>query len=79
MKRAKKQAEAQPRSMDEINKEYSELIGKVGQAQYKAYVYQRATEELNRRLELVNTEADARGKLDAEAKKQSETVEVKNA
>jgi hypothetical protein len=67
----------EPRLMDAINTEYSELIGKVGQAQYQAYIYTQKVAELNRELERVNQEAAERKRLDAEA--QTKTEEVKNA
>lgn len=52
------------RSMADINKEYSELIGKVGQAQYLVFVHTKAVKELNEELERVNKEAARRQELD---------------
>lgn len=60
----------QVRSMDEINREYSELIGKVGQAQYTAYVYLDDVKKLNERILAVNQEAAKRRDLDQLAAKQ---------
>lgn len=52
------------RTMEEINKEYAELISKVGQSQYLVYIYERETAELNKRLKEVNEEASRRQQLD---------------
>lgn len=57
-----------PRSMEEINKEYSELISKVGQAQYQAYAYTRETERLNAKLIEINLESRERHILDNQPK-----------
>jgi len=77
-KQGKKIKTSPPRDMAEINKEYSELIGKVGQAQYQAFIYKQETERLNQEIRRVNSEAAERTKLEAEAKL-TETKEEKNA
>ena len=67
------------RSMAEINKEFSQLIGKVGQAQYQVHVYQNAVKELNSELERVNKEAARRQQLDsAKASTDPEQQELTN-
>ncbi len=68
LKKAKKEAAAMPRSLDEIQKEYAEVSTRAGQAQYQAYVMQKDLEELNRRLLTLNQEAHERNRLDNEAK-----------
>lgn len=65
-----KTAEKQePRELDVITKEYNELRGKVADAQYSAFVYNRETERLNQVLSELSQEAAARKDLD-NAKKQ---------
>lgn len=68
-----------PRTMEEITSEYSQLVGKVGQAQYQAYIYTKTVAELNKRLEAINQEAEARRALDkqsASAPAKEETANV---
>lgn len=55
---------ADPRSLEDIGKEYSKLVSDVGQAQYQVYIYQQEVDRLNRQLKEVNLEAKARGELD---------------
>lgn len=68
LQKSKKVAAPVPRTMEEIQKDYSELIGKVGQAQYQVFAYQREVDSLNNQLLNVNLEAKARNELDAKAK-----------
>ena len=70
-----------PRTMAEINKEFSELIGKVGQAQYQVFIYTQETERLNREIQRVNNEANERSKLDQaeQLKAQQAAKETQNA
>lgn len=56
----------EPREMDEIKKEYSQLLSKVGQAQYVVYVHSQDLEQYNQRLLEVNKEAQARENLNKE-------------
>jgi hypothetical protein len=56
------------RSVEEINKEYTELIGQAGIEQFKLYLAEENLKRLNGRLHLVNMEANERGRLDQEAK-----------
>lgn len=61
----KKHQEAQlPRSLDEIKKEYAELLSKAGNAQYLTYVYSKELEQVNGQLVKINQEAAARQELD---------------
>lgn len=69
---------AEPRAKEAISKEYSELIGKVGQVQYLVYVYTKETEQLNARLLELNQEANRRDILDAKDKTK-ETVGTTDA
>jgi hypothetical protein len=64
-----------PRSLDDINQEYRELLVKVATAQYLVYIKNAEIEQLNRRLLEINQEGAARQELDkaSEPKK-----EVKN-
>lgn len=57
-----------PRALDEVRKEYTQLAFDLGQAQYQVLIYTQATKTLSERMKLVNQEAEARNKLDAEAK-----------
>lgn len=77
------QVAPEPRSLEDIKKEHSELQVKVANAQYLSFVYSKETESLNQRLLEVNQEAGVRQALDkkaSEAKaKQLETIgEIKN-
>lgn len=63
-----------PRTMEEINKTYSELCGRAGQLQYQIKVNTEQLEEINTALKSVNHEANARQKLDAEALDKKEEV-----
>lgn len=71
LKSSKKAVAPVPRSLEEINVAYSELIGKVGQAQYQAYAYTREVDKLNQQLLNVNLEAKARQELDAKENRRS--------
>lgn len=66
-----KQEPPVPRSMDEIQKTYAELCARSGALQYKIKIEERELGQLNLALENVNAEANARQKLDAEAKKEA--------
>lgn len=59
-----------PRAMDEIQKVYAELCARAGALQYRITIEQRELDQLNEALENVNTEANARQKLDSEPKKE---------
>lgn len=52
-----------PRQIEEINKEYSELIAKAGQTQYLVTVYSNELKDINSKLLKVNQEAAARNAL----------------
>lgn len=69
-----------PRTMDEINGVYRELVGRAGQLQYKVEVDKAQLRQLNDAIHTVNLEADERQKLDAEAtaKANEPKLEVKN-
>lgn len=61
----KKQAQApEPRSMDEINKEYNDLILRAAKAQYLVYVHTIDLDQVNKRQLQVNQEAQVRMDLD---------------
>lgn len=62
----------EPRSMDEIQKEYKELLSKAGNAQYLVYVYSKELEQVNARLLSVNQEAGVRQELDRKAPEQQD-------
>lgn len=67
-----------PRAMDEINKEYSELIGKLGIEQFKAATIAKNVEYYTQRLMEVNLEANNRTELDKVEKIETESAgEVK--
>lgn len=76
-KSANVEVKSEPRSREEIVKEYTEVQAKLGGAQYLKYVYERETEILGQQMLSLNQEADARQKLDAEAKAK-ETPDVKS-
>ena len=76
MSQETKQDPAVPRSLEDIKKEYADLLLKVGQAQYQREVFDREVKTLNDRLYAVNTEAAKRNQLDAEAAKVAPTEEA---
>lgn len=63
---------AEPRVLEDIHKEYSELLSKAAQAGYHVYVYEKELGRLNQRLEEVNIEAAQRKQLDAATKESQE-------
>lgn len=65
-----------PRTLEEIKKEYADLLLKVGQAQYQREVFDREVKTLNERIYAVNTEAAKRNQLDQAAAKPEETTNV---
>lgn len=71
------QKAVEPRSIEEVTKEYTELCGKAGQAQYQVMVFTKELERLNERLLSVNQEAAARNELDRQEKATAEVEEVK--
>lgn len=84
-KKAKFPTSSAPRALEEINKEYSELIAKAGQTQYLVTVYSNELKDLNSKLLKVNQEAAARNALTqqettpgAAMKGATGTAEVKN-
>lgn len=64
-----------PRHMDEINKVYQELCSRAGQLQYKIMADKESLDQLNAAIKNVNYEADARIKLDNEAKAKAQVAE----
>jgi hypothetical protein len=64
----------QPRSMEDIQKEYVDLLSKAAQAGYQAYVYNKELSRLNERLEQVNIEGGQRQKLDKDAAPKAEAT-----
>lgn len=58
---------AEPRSADEITREYSEAVAEAGKAEYLKFVQEQELERLNRRLLALNQEFAARRNLDAKA------------
>lgn len=67
-----------PRASDEIQKEYADLLGKVGRAQYLIYAYTREMNTYNAQMEVVNQEFAARQALDKELSKQ-ESIKTEGA
>lgn len=55
-----------PRSMEDIQKNYTQLCTEAGQLQYQLKVYSQKLEEINSTLSSVNIEASARQQLDAQ-------------
>jgi hypothetical protein len=62
----------QPRVLDEIQKEYAELVGKAGQIQYQLFVLDKDLKSINDRLLAINHEAAARKELDKQASEQAQ-------
>lgn len=67
-----------PRSMDDINKEYRELLVAVANAQYMAFIKNLEVENLNKRLIQVNQEAAQRQELDRQVAAEEAKKEEKN-
>lgn len=68
--------EVEPRLATELNKQYTDLCSKAGDLQYKLQLNTKLLERLNRQIDDIASEADARAKLDrvaAETKKQDES------
>lgn len=63
-----------PRSLEELQKEYADLLSKAAQAQYMVYVHNKELEALNEQLVRVNQEAAHRQSLD----KKTPDTEVSN-
>lgn len=64
-----------PRTLDLIQKDYSELLAKAAQSQYLVYVHGKDLEQINQALVSVNQEAAARQVLDKEATKGESDVQ----
>lgn len=62
-----------PRTMEEIMKEYNQLIARAGNLQYQTFVYESELSQVNQRLVDINHEAARRQELDKEAPKKEET------
>lgn len=71
-KQAKPLSPVLPRSMDDLNKAYSDLIGKLGMEELKLAVSKRNCDIYKTNLMDLSVEADARQKLDAEEKAKTE-------
>ena len=71
----------EPRQLAEIQKEYNDLMSKLGQASYQVFVIKRDIEALNARSLEINQEAAARNELDKAASEPAKEVqaEVVNA
>lgn len=65
-----------PREAAAIQKEYGELIQKVGSLQYMVYAYELDIAALNERLKGINNEFALRQKLDSQKAPSSEAVQV---
>jgi hypothetical protein len=62
----------QPRSLDEIQKEYAELVGRAGQIQYQLFVLDKDLKTLNDRILVINHEAASRKELDKQVSEQAQ-------
>lgn len=54
-----------PRQIDEISKEYSDLVSKLGQAEYQMFVFEQDAAQLKQAIWRCNQEAHARNELNA--------------
>lgn len=63
LKKNKEKSQA-PRQMDEIQREYTEVCSRLGQAEYQLYVITKDAENLKHQLLRLNQEAAARNQLD---------------
>ena len=71
----------EPRSVEEITKEYQQVSAAAIQSQYQIYVHTRALQECNEKMYDLNQEATHRQKLDSAkpvAATPAPTEEVKN-
>lgn len=64
--------QADPRSIDELNKVYNELVTKLGVEELKVSISQRNASFYKDQLLQISSEADARQKLDQEAQQQEQ-------
>lgn len=69
----------EPRQLAEIQKEYNELMSKLGQARYQVFVIERDIAALNSRSLEINQEAAARNELDKATPAKEVQAEVVNA
>lgn len=67
-------AQPEPRKMEEINKEWSDLMAKVSVEQYKVVLHKRNTDYYNERLLQLTEEANKRTAIDAEVAKSTQAV-----
>lgn len=64
----------QPRSIDEITREYNSVAATAGACQYHAMVLGEDLKRLNEQLRSLNQEAAARNELDAKSKQSAPEV-----
>ncbi len=66
----------EPRSVEELQKRYQELLAQAATAQYLVYVHGLDLKRLNEEMVQVNNEASARKNLDAENAPKEEPTNV---
>lgn len=70
----------EPRAIEELKNVYIDLKNRLADAQYQAWVYAKAVDDLSKEMLKINEEAAARNTLDAASKPETkpETQEVQN-
>jgi len=68
--RKKAQEPQEPRTLEDIRKDYSELSARAANAQYLVFIHSKELEQLNGQLMHLNQEAAARQKLDTPQKEE---------
>lgn len=63
-RQAKKALPQEPRTMEEINKEYAKVSADASQAQYQVFIYTQHLAQLNQRMQSLNQEHTARQALE---------------
>lgn len=68
----------EPRKLEDIQKEYTELKYRLGEVQYLTFVYDLEVQTLCEQMRVINNEAAARQKLDTETKAVDEAKNAKS-
>jgi len=76
LKRKKSPKPPEPRTIEDIQKVYTEILSKAAQIQYQVYVYKQELEKCNRDLVFINQEAAARQALDKASAKATEGADT---
>lgn len=74
---SKNQTPKLPRALDEIQKDYGVVAGRLADAEYKSFIHQEEAAEYKQEMKRLNNEAHARNQLEAQKKAEKEAAEAK--